>query len=253
MEEIFTINSKASFVFNERNKHWTITCYDAKGKILWGKNVGREEGNKLLLDFCCKSVGYISCKSLVDTVAICDSDGCECGYVRCHKNNKNRIDKKENLDEWFYTLLIDTLIKMEKRITIRKYVIVSSDFLNFCIYNNEENRMDDYLNMEDASGHVQNILVGYLLDYMKKEKITYARDLGREIVLNHIHMDTFNIMFASQLINEIHKLIKATEENLVKEKTESHRKFLKSSLGQELLGTLEEDSMKLARIKKEDE
>ena len=241
MEEIFTINSKASFVYNERNKHWTITCYDAKGKVLWGKNVGREDGNKLLVDFCCNHIGYINCKSLVDTVCICNSDGCEYGYVRCHKNNKNRIDKKENLDEWFYTLLIDTLIKIGSCVEINKTCTQIMDYLHF---ESEANENKYHLSIEDNDNNVQNILVGYFLDYMKKEQVTYAGDFGRKIVLNHIYIDTRNIRNVIPLISEIHKLTKAKEESV--------KKFLDLFVGKKVLDTLEEDSMKLARIKKEE-
>ncbi len=242
MENIFAINSKASFIYNERNKHWAITCYDVKGKVLWGKNVGCEEGNKLLLNFCCNHVGYIKCKSLVDTVAICDDDY-EYGYVRCHKNNKNRIDKKENLDEWFYTLLIDTLIKIGNRVEINKTCTQIMDYLHF---ESEANENKYFLSIEDNDNNVQDTLIVYLLDYMKKEKITYARDLGREIVLNHIHIDTCNIRNVIPLIDEIHKLTQMEE-------MEIYQNFLKSFFGQELLETLEEGSMKLERVKKEDE
>ena len=122
------------------------------------------------------------------------------------------------------------------------------DYLHF---ESEENENKYHLSIEDNDNKVQNILVGYLLDYMKKEQVTYVRDLGREIVLNHIHIDTFNITYASLLISEIHKLIEAAEDNFMKEKTESYQKFLDSSFYEDLSGILEEDSMKRAKIKKE--
>ncbi len=229
MEEIFTARSQASFVYNERNKHWTITCYDEKGKTLWGKNVGCEEGNKLLLDFCCNYIGYIKCKSLVDTICIYDFEDNERVYIHCNKN----LDV--NVDVWFYTLLIDNLVKMGNGVRI-KLQSLSGCMLEYLHIEsqNEEKKMD--LNMEDGYGHVQNILSAYLLNYIKKESITYARSLAELVDLNHIHINTANMADSYLLREEVYKL-----ERHIKEEKDAN--FINE--------VNEEDSMKRAKIKKE--
>lgn len=237
----FDKQNKLSFIFNEKLNTWHIVSYNEK-EIVWKRIANEPEGNKLLTEFL-TSLHYVEVKSDIDTIMVLNNEH-EFIFVR-YVQDENQILKKENLESWFYAIILNEFAKKNCQVEISKNLNFFDEVETLLVGRNEEGTC---LNSICFKNDLESFLESYFSDFLE----------NTDLRLNWMLKD-FDIAIGKFLINAENFEHPKKFMNLVSEKYNSmlvndYVRFLNSPFSELMEKAVnEEDSMRLSRTKKEEE
>lgn len=240
-EMIKDYNNYVSFIFYEYEKKCAITVYNKK-EVLGKYNVSKEEGKRILLDYCF-SQRSLELEPHIDTICLKNYSNKIRGFIRYMEEPE--VIRNEIIDLFYNSVIpkficdfLETLQKQSKKIEVDfkqdDHYPFEKGILDMA---NEQNLMTFKV---DKKGYFPYIISNYMCRHENvKIQEAEAREDGNQIMLDAIQ-------FSIELLNKEQKEYFYSQ---IRERSnESYVQHLESLFGQKLMQTLEEqDGMQRVR------